>query len=601
MDGDAGEEDDGEEDEQDEDELEDEVALSPADTDAEDPDHELEGEYDEDMAEEDEEDEEEWRENRIIGVQWRDGVNGFNHIEVLGHTDAGNQDSTIDPLQAMNFEQLFGAFRPRGGSGRRGSAAYMVFERAGTETTRNTRHPLLNRTNLPGSGGLSISSSWVSTGGNVFRAPNSVLSGSLDSSRLYTWYDSTTNDNGGDDIFRDRVVGQDSVFLDIPMLPRVGRRNSRGDGQLSSWTDDGEFQGGAANAALAQAFEEHFVSRFSSSNSGDQSSNRPGDSLEMTVGTVELSTGGGANAEHNNELPQENTLLNEPLQVLENEGSSLNALNSGEGRRDDQNSNNAGLDVQMQDETTGSSVKDIEAASQDSSGSGATVGESLRSLEVEIGSADGHDESDRSAADRVGIIHPANEATNMAVGTRERLPQVDVQSRDSEAMDVRSSLGISEPTDTESGPSGRVEETGGREDLLHDEQAINASLNSIDPTFLEALPQDLRAEVLGSQQTGTRTEDHQPPSTVEDIDPEFLAALPPEIQAEVLAQQRAQQLLQSQFLEGHPVDMDSASIIATFPAELREEVSNVLLLICSICSVCSFFVYKFFYLDCRYF
>ncbi|KAL0306245.1 UNVERIFIED_CONTAM: E3 ubiquitin-protein ligase UPL1 [Sesamum radiatum] len=60
------------------------------------------------------------------------------------------------------------------------------------------------------------------------------------------------------------------------------------------------------------------------------------------------------------------------------------------------------------------------------------------------------------------------------------------------------------------------------------------------------------------------------PPTVEDIDPEFLAALPPDIQAEVLAQQRAQRIAQQS--EGQPVDMDNASIIATFPAELREEV-----------------------------
>ncbi|GJX83006.1 E3 ubiquitin protein ligase UPL1-like protein [Tanacetum coccineum] len=50
----------------------------------------------------------------------------------------------------------------------------------------------------------------------------------------------------------------------------------------------------------------------------------------------------------------------------------------------------------------------------------------------------------------------------------------------------------------------------------------------------------------------------------EEIDPEFLAALPPDIQAEVLAQQRAQRVAHQ--AEGQPVDMDNASIIATFPA-----------------------------------
>ncbi|CAL0324794.1 unnamed protein product [Lupinus luteus] len=63
------------------------------------------------------------------------------------------------------------------------------------------------------------------------------------------------------------------------------------------------------------------------------------------------------------------------------------------------------------------------------------------------------------------------------------------------------------------------------------------------------------------------------PPSAEEIDPEFLAALPPDIEAEVLAQQRAQRV--AQLAEGQPIDMDNASIIATFPADLREELSGL--------------------------
>eukprot|EP00271_Cylindrocystis_brebissonii_P000524 TRINITY_DN1063_c0_g2_i1.p1 TRINITY_DN1063_c0_g2~~TRINITY_DN1063_c0_g2_i1.p1 ORF type:complete len:4539 (-),score=961.90 TRINITY_DN1063_c0_g2_i1:519-13235(-) len=100
----------------------------------------------------------------------------------------------------------------------------------------------------------------------------------------------------------------------------------------------------------------------------------------------------------------------------------------------------------------------------------------------------------------------------------------------------------------------------------------------IDPTFLEALPADLRAEVLASQQQAAIAQQRrarQAPlqEDMGELDPEFLAALPPDIQAEVLAQQRAQRAMAAQAaVERQPVDMDSASIIATFPAELREEV-----------------------------
>lgn len=98
----------------------------------------------------------------------------------------------------------------------------------------------------------------------------------------------------------------------------------------------------------------------------------------------------------------------------------------------------------------------------------------------------------------------------------------------------------------------------------------DGATNGIDPTFLEALPEELRAEVLASQQARSTPEPDLSSVVAEDIDPEFLAALPPEIQAEVLAQQHAQRIAQQ--AEGQPVEMDNASIIATFPPELRHEV-----------------------------
>ncbi|XP_076930173.1 E3 ubiquitin-protein ligase UPL1-like, partial [Bidens hawaiensis] len=103
---------------------------------------------------------------------------------------------------------------------------------------------------------------------------------------------------------------------------------------------------------------------------------------------------------------------------------------------------------------------------------------------------------------------------------------------------------------------------------------IAQSTNGIDPAFLEALPAELRAEVLASQQSQSAPPPVSAPApvsaTAEEIDLEFLAALPPDIQAEVLAQQRAQRV--ARLAEGQPVDMDNASIIATFPPDLREEV-----------------------------
>ena len=104
------------------------------------------------------------------------------------------------------------------------------------------------------------------------------------------------------------------------------------------------------------------------------------------------------------------------------------------------------------------------------------------------------------------------------------------------------------------------------------QNTVVAGSNSIDPTFLEALPKDLRIEVLASPQNQVAQPTNNQPPTTEEIDPEFLATLPPDIQAEVLAQQRAQRLLQAHLFDGQPVDMDNASTLATFPHELRTKV-----------------------------
>ncbi|TQD93583.1 hypothetical protein C1H46_020791 [Malus baccata] len=92
----------------------------------------------------------------------------------------------------------------------------------------------------------------------------------------------------------------------------------------------------------------------------------------------------------------------------------------------------------------------------------------------------------------------------------------------------------------------------------------------VGPLSLSSTPP--RQSVLSAQQGQAAPQSNAEPQNAGDIDPEFLAALPPDIRAEVLAQQQAQRLHQSQELEGQPVEMDTVSIIATFPSELREEV-----------------------------
>ncbi|KAD4386159.1 hypothetical protein E3N88_26328 [Mikania micrantha] len=164
----------------------------------------------------------------------------------------------------------------------------------------------------------------------------------------------------------------------------------------------------------------------------------------------------------------------------------------------------------------------VEDVSQESSENETTLGESLRSLDVEIASTNAS-VLNTNATSASGSLHSVPEIS-------ENPCQETVHAA---AHDVR-----------------------------------------IDPTFLDALPDELRAEVL-SGQTGpaTQVSNTEPQNgVVNDIDPEFLAALPPDIRAEVLAQQRAQVAQRSQELEGQPVEMDTVSVIATFPSEIQEEV-----------------------------
>jgi E3 ubiquitin-protein ligase HUWE1 len=68
-------------------------------------------------------------------------------------------------------------------------------------------------------------------------------------------------------------------------------------------------------------------------------------------------------------------------------------------------------------------------------------------------------------------------------------------------------------------------------------------MNYIDPTFLEALPVDLHAEILASMQARAVRPPNPVPPPREEIDSKFVATLPPDIHAEVLAQQHAHRVV----------------------------------------------------------
>ncbi|ESO02925.1 hypothetical protein HELRODRAFT_81131 [Helobdella robusta] len=98
----------------------------------------------------------------------------------------------------------------------------------------------------------------------------------------------------------------------------------------------------------------------------------------------------------------------------------------------------------------------------------------------------------------------------------------------------------------------------------------------VDPSFLAALPENIRHEVimeqLRLQRIQLRAQQQQLEAQslgVSEVSPEFLAALPPNIQEEVLAQQRVEQNRLSQNPE---TPMDPASFIQSLPSSLRQQV-----------------------------
>ncbi|KAF9268895.1 hypothetical protein L218DRAFT_977318 [Marasmius fiardii PR-910] len=107
---------------------------------------------------------------------------------------------------------------------------------------------------------------------------------------------------------------------------------------------------------------------------------------------------------------------------------------------------------------------------------------------------------------------------------------------------------------------------------------VDITDTGIDPTFLEALPDDMREEVLNQHirdQRASRIE--RPPDS--QISVEFLDALPPEIRAEII-QQEAMERARRSTEEAQaaasaariPTDIDPASFIASLDPTLRQAV-----------------------------
>jgi E3 ubiquitin-protein ligase HUWE1 len=128
----------------------------------------------------------------------------------------------------------------------------------------------------------------------------------------------------------------------------------------------------------------------------------------------------------------------------------------------------------------------------------------------------------------------------------------------------------------EPGPASRPE----RITVMIHGSPVDITDTGIDPTFLEALPDDMREEVVNQHIRDQQAARMERPSDSQ-ISAEFLDALPPEIRAEILHQERIEQARRraeetaTTATAGPgpaPVDMDPASFIASLDPQLRQDV-----------------------------
>ncbi|KAI3703777.1 hypothetical protein L1987_73972 [Smallanthus sonchifolius] len=308
--------------------------------------------------------------------------------------------------------------------------------------------------------------------------------------------------------FGDRAGGGAPSLADFSVGLESLRAPTRRGPVNGRWTDDGQAQAGGQAAAVAQAVEEHFMSQLST--------------ITSLANDNQLGAEAGDNDDQQTEVPHDES-VNQTVENLEQ---------TREGQ-----------------------------ASGPSTDVANNVPDSHDNMEIGEGNGSLNEQQELSAPDDEASNNMPNSGdlnadVVMNVAGGDSLPSVGA---------IEESLS-EQSTHIDDGQTAQPDEIGATN--------IAPSTNGIDPTFLEALPAELRAEVLASQQAQTApppvSAPAPTPATAEEIDPEFLAALPPDIQAEVLAQQRAQRLAHQ--AEGQPVDMDNASIIATFPADLREEV-----------------------------
>lgn len=173
--------------------------------------------------------------------------------------------------------------------------------------------------------------------------------------------------------------------------------------------------------------------------------------------------------------------------------------------------------------------------------------------------------SEVSEDQTMDVPHPTDSDTEMIDGTipaSEPTPMSTSTSEDQVPAEPSSS-------DTGEAPSAPARVTV----MIHGSE-VDITDTGIDPTFLEALPDEMREEVLSQHFRDQRAAQIERPADSQ-ISAEFLDALPPELRAEIIQQEameRARRQVEESATTTGPAEIDPASFIASLDPNLRQAV-----------------------------
>lgn len=177
--------------------------------------------------------------------------------------------------------------------------------------------------------------------------------------------------------------------------------------------------------------------------------------------------------------------------------------------------------------------------------------------------------TDTVMEDPAGAIPPTHDSdTEMMDGTTSTPAAPDPVIEPVQATDP-SVPGPSSDTETPAAPA--------RVTVMIHGAVVDITDTGIDPTFLEALPDDMREEVLSQHIRDQRTSQVQRPADSQ-ISSEFLDALPPDLRAEIIHQEALERArIHGETTRGAgatrgPTEIDPASFIASLDPTLRQAV-----------------------------